>query len=291
MVAIVTIGRLLREGMERLKEANIPNPGLDAEVLLCNLLDVERIYLYMYPEREISEEIQKRFWIGIEKRAQHMPVQYIVNRQEFMGLDFWVEEGVLIPRADTEILVEKIIDIYKNNYYPRTVKIMDIGTGSGAIAVSLAKYIDNCIITAIDICPKALKVAAKNADFHRMKHKITFYSGNLFEPINKHDEYGTYDFIVSNPPYISESEIKTLGSNVRDYEPRLALDGGKDGLNFYRKITPEAERYLKKSGWLLFEIGYNQGKDVSKILNINGFKNIDILKDLAGLDRVAIGAT
>ncbi|MDI9477087.1 MAG: peptide chain release factor N(5)-glutamine methyltransferase [Natronincolaceae bacterium] len=291
MVTTVTIGHLLREGMERLKEANIPTPGLDAEVLLYNLLGVERIYLYMYREKEVSKEIQKEFWIGIEKRAKHMPIQYIVNRQEFMGLDFWVEKGVLIPRADTEILVEKIIDIYKSNYYPHTVRIMDIGTGSGAIAVSLAKYIDNCIITAIDICPNALKVAVKNADFHKVKHKIMFYSGNLFEPINKQDEYGTYDFIVSNPPYIPKSEIKTLGSNVKDYEPCLALDGGEDGLDYYKKITPEAKHYLKKGGWLLFEIGYSQGKDVSKILNINGFKNIDILKDLAGLDRVAIGAT
>ncbi len=288
---MVTIDRLLKEGTEKLTEANIVTAGLDAEVLLYNLLGVERAYLYMYREKEVSKEIQEKFWVGIEKRAKHMPIQYIVNRQEFMGLDFWVEEGILIPRADTEILVEKVINIYKNNYHPDMVKIMDIGTGSGAIAVSLAKYIDNCLIMAIDICPNALKVAAKNANIHKVKNKIEFYLGDLFSPIDKYDEYKTYDFIISNPPYISKSEINALESGVKDYEPHLALDGGDDGLDYYRKITSKAGDFLKEHGWLLFEIGYNQEKDVSEILNINGFRNIVVLKDLAGLDRVVLGRT
>lgn len=289
---MVTIGRLLREGAEKLLEADIPTPGLDAEVLLYNLLSVERIYLHMYREKEVSEEIQKKFWIGIEKRAKHMPIQYIVNRQEFMGLDFWIEEGILIPRADTEILVEKVMDIYESNYYPYKVKIIDIGTGSGAIAVSLAKYIDNCSIAAIDICPDVLRVAAKNADFHKVNDKITFYLGNLLDPVDRQEEYGTYNFVISNPPYIPERVIDTLDGGVRDYEPHLALDGGIDGLNFYRKITAEAKKFFKKDGgYLVFEIGHDQGKDVSKILEINGFKNIEVLQDLAGLDRVIVGAT
>ena len=288
---MVTIDRLLREGTKRLIEANITTARLDAEVLLYNLLGVERTYLHMYPEREVAEKTQREFRIGIEKRAKHMPIQYIVNRQEFMGLDFRVEEGVLIPRADTEILVEKVLDIYKDNYYPHMVKIIDMGTGSGAIAVSLAKYIDNCSITAIDTCSNSLKTAIKNADFHNVKDKITFYLGDLFDPIDKQYEYGTYDFVISNPPYIPRPVIGTLGSNVKDYEPHLALDGGVDGLDFYRKITAGAKNYLKKSSWLLFEIGHDQGKDVGKILNINGFKNIDVLQDLAGLDRVIVGET
>ena len=288
---MVTIDRLLKEGTEKLTEANIVTAGLDAEVLLYNLLGVERTYLYMYREKEVSKEIQEKFWVGIEKRAKHMPIQYIVNRQEFMGLDFWVEEGILIPRADTEILVEKVINIYKNNYHPDMVKIMDIGTGSGAIAVSLAKYIDNCLITAIDICPNVLKVAAKNANIHKVKNKIEFYLGDLFSPIDKYDEYKTYDFIISNPPYISKTEINALESGVKDYEPHLALDGGDDGLDYYRKIISKAGDFLKEHGWLLFEIGYNQEKDVSEILNINGFRNIVVLKDLAGLDRVVLGRT
>ena len=221
-----------------------------------------------------------------------MPIQYIVNRQEFMGLDFWIEEGILIPRADTEILVEKVMDIYESNYYPYKVKIIDIGTGSGAIAVSLAKYIDNCSIAAIDICPDALRVAAKNADFHKVNDKITFYLGNLLDPVDRQEEYGTYNFVISNPPYIPERVIDTLDGGVRDYEPHLALDGGIDGLNFYRKITVKAKKFFKKDGgYLVFEIGHGQGKDVSKILEINGFKNIEVLQDLAGLDRVIVGAT
>ncbi len=289
---MVTIGRLLREGAEKLLEADIPTPGLDAEVLLYNLLSVERIYLHMYREKEVSEEIQKKFWIGIEKRAKHMPIQYTVNRQEFMGLDFWIEEGILIPRADTEILVEKVRDISESNYYPLNVTIIDIGTGSGAMAVSLAKYIDNCSIAAIDICPDALRVAAKNADFHKVNDKITFYLGNLLDPVDRKEEYGTYNFVISNPPYIPERVIDTLDGGVRDYEPHLALDGGIDGLNFYRKITAEAKKFFKKDGgYLVFEIGHDQGKDVSKILEINGFKNIEVLQDLAGLDRVIVGAT
>ena len=289
---MVTIDRLLREGSKKLMEADIPTPGLDAEVLLYNLLGVERIYLHMYGEKEVPEEIQKKFWIGIEKRVKHMPIQYIINRQEFMGLDFWIEEGILIPRADTEILVEKVIDIYKNNYYPDMVKIIDIGTGSGAIAVSLAKYIDNCSIAAIDICPDALRVAAKNAHFHEVNNKVTFYLGDLLEPVDRREEYGTYNFVISNPPYIPKHVIDILGGGVRDYEPHLALDGGVDGLNFYRKITVEAKKFLRKdNGYLVFEIGHDQGKDVSKILDINGFKNIEVLQDLAGLDRVIVGAT
>ncbi|HZK56810.1 MAG TPA: peptide chain release factor N(5)-glutamine methyltransferase [Clostridia bacterium] len=288
---MVTIAQLLKEGTRELIRANVPAARLDAEVLLYNLLEVERVYLYMYREKQVPGEVQEKFWYGIKKRAKHMPIQYIVNSQEFMGLDFWVEEGILIPRADTEILVEKVLDIYKNNYHPEMVKIMDIGTGSGAIAVSLAKYIDNCTVVAIDIHPNALKIADKNADFHKVKDKIMFYSGDLFDPIDEQNEYGTYDFIISNPPYIPKFIIETLDSNVKDYEPRMALDGGDDGLDFYRKIAKEAKKYLKKDSWLLFEIGYDQKKDVSKILNINGFKNVDVFKDLAGLDRVIVGET
>ena len=209
-----------------------------------------------------------------------------------MGLDFWIEEGILIPRADTEILVEKVMDIYESNYYPLKVKIIDIGTGSGAIAVSLAKYIDNCSIAAIDICPDVLRVAAKNADFHKVNDKITFYLGNLLDPVDRQEEYGTYNFVISNPPYIPRRVIDTLDGGVKGYEPHLALNGGIDGLNFYRKITVKAKKFFKKDGgYLMFEIGHDQGKDVSEILEINGFKNIEVLQDLAGLDRVIVGAT
>lgn len=286
---MVSIGQLLREGTEKLQIAGISTPRLDAEVLLDDLLDVERIYLHMYPEREVSKKVQESFWCRIEKRTNHMPIQYIVNKQEFMGLDFKVEEGVLIPRGDTEILVEKVINIYENNYSPNKVKIMDIGTGSGAIVVSLAKYINNSLLTAIDISPKALDVAKKNASAHCVENRITFLEGSLFNPIHGKDEYKTYDFIISNPPYIPRAVVETLHPGVKDYEPRLALDGGEDGLDFYREITIVAKDYLKDEGWLLFEIGHDQGESVSRLLNINGFRKVEVLKDLAGLDRVVLG--
>ncbi len=287
---MVTIDGLLKEGTEKLVRANIASARLDAEVILYNLLNRDRIYLYMYREKEVDKQVEEDFWTGIEKRLNHMPVQYIVNKQEFMGLDFYVEEGILIPRPDTEILVEKVMDIYKNTYYNKQVRLMDIGTGSGAIAVSLAKYIDKCIVTAVDISPKALDIALKNASANRLDEKIKFCLSNLFDGLGQ-DEYKTYDFIISNPPYIPRDEVDKLDSNVKNYEPHLALDGGEDGLDFYRKITRGAKDYLKDRAWLLFEIGHDQGRDVSKILNINGYKNIFTLKDLAGLDRVVGGHT
>lgn len=286
---MVTIKQLLIQGTEKLKDAGMSTPRLDAEVLLYNLLNVERIYLHMHSEKEVSNETQKAFWEGIEKRRNHMPIQYIVNKQEFMGLDFRVEEGVLIPRGDTEILVEKVINVYEKNYFPNKVKIMDIGTGSGAIVVSLAKYINNSLLTAIDISPKALAIATQNANSNGVEKKITFHLGSLFNPLQGKDEYKTYDFIISNPPYIPKAVVETLDSGVKDYEPRLALDGGEDGLDFYREITKGAKDYLKEDGWLLFEIGYDQGEAVSQLLNVNGFNDIKVLQDLAGLDRVVFG--
>jgi len=286
---MVTVGQLLEEGTKRLSEVGVSTPRLDSEVLLYNMLDVERIYLIMYPDKEVSKEIEESFWSNIEKRANFMPIQYIVKNVEFMGLDFYIEEGVLIPRGDTEILVEKVIDIYEKEFSPNSVKIMDIGTGSGAIVVSLAKFITNSILTAIDISPKARTIASMNARLNCVENKITFHLGSLFNPIKGEDEYKTYDFIISNPPYIPRAVVETLDPGVKDYEPHLALDGGEDGLDFYREITIGAKDYLKEEGWLLFEIGYDQGKSVSELLNINGFKDINVLQDLAGLDRVVLG--
>lgn len=286
----LTIHDLLKEGSQRLKDENIASSRLDAELILCNLLDVDRVYLYMYREKEVVAGVREKFWEAIEKRADHMPLQYIVNKQEFMGLDFYLEEGILIPRPDTEILVEKVLEIYRDRYGPKRVKIMDIGTGSGAIAVSLARYIEDSRVTAIDICPRALELARKNAASNQVAGKITFHLGSLFQPIGR-EEYKSYDFIISNPPYIPSWEIPTLDRGVKDYEPSLALDGGEDGLDFYRHISKDSIDYLKEGGWLMFEIGYNQGKDVREILEINGFKNIRVFKDLAGLDRVVVGHT
>lgn len=286
---MVRVRDLIMKATERLKKVEIDTPKLDAEVLLSNLLEVDRIFFHMYPEKEVTKEIERKFWAWVEKRQKLMPVQYIVNKQEFMGLNFKVEEGVLIPRGDTEILVEKTIEIYKKEFSPDNVKIMDIGTGSGAIVVSLGKYIDNSNLTAIDISTKALNIAKENAKTHKVENKIRFLEGSLFDPIHEKDEYKTYDFIISNPPYIPKKLVNTLNSGVKDYEPHLALDGGEDGLDFYKAITVGAKEYLKNGGHLLFEIGHDQGEDLTQILNNNGFKHVEVVKDLASLDRVVLG--
>ncbi|MCC5912679.1 MAG: peptide chain release factor N(5)-glutamine methyltransferase [Clostridiaceae bacterium] len=286
---VITVREILQEAVQKFKAADIDTPQLDAEVILCHLLKLDRIKLHIYPEMEISREICQRYWENVEKRLNHMPVQYITKQQEFMGLDLLVEEGVLIPRGDTEVLVEKVIDLYNQHYAPGEIKLMDIGTGSGAIAVSLGHYIKDSQIYAIDISPKALEVAEKNRNYHELQDKITLLEGSLFAPLEGKDLKGTFDFIVSNPPYIPPEVVETLASNVKDYEPRLALEGGEDGLYFYREIVKLAPGFLKPEGWLAFEIGYDQGKTVQQLMKEAGFAAVEVIKDLAGLDRVVIG--
>ncbi|WP_026477354.1 peptide chain release factor N(5)-glutamine methyltransferase [Alkaliphilus transvaalensis] len=280
---------LLKEAIQKLKTIEIETPQLDAEVILCHLLKVERIHLHMYPEKEIPREICQLFWEAVEKRCNFMPVQYIVNQQEFMGMDFYVEEGVLIPRGDTEILVEEVINLYQEYYSPKPVKIVDIGTGSGAITISLAKLIKQSEVISIDISPKALQIAEKNALNLGVQEKIQFLEGSLFQPLEGKSYCNTLQFIVSNPPYIPRKVVEGLAPQVKDFEPWLALVGGEDGLDFYRQIINEAPMYLEDEGWLAFEIGYDQGEAVSMLMGKRGFKEVKIIKDLAGLDRVVLG--
>ena len=299
---MVTAKELLVEATERLKSREIGTPQLDAEVILCNLLEVDRVKLLIYPDMEISREICKKFWENVERRMNYEPIQYIVNRQEFMGLDLFVDKGVLIPRGDTEILVEKVLEVYGNEYAPEFVNILDIGTGSGAITVSLAKLIENCHVTSIDISPRALEIASKNAAIHGVEGKIDFLNGDLFGPLKDGDEDranpkegnseevgSKLEFIVSNPPYIPDRTIKSLSPQVKEHEPLLALVGGEDGLDFYRKIIDQSPDYLVQGGYLVLEIGYNQGKSVSSLMKERGFKDVEVIEDLASHDRVVIG--
>ncbi|SCX74846.1 peptide chain release factor N(5)-glutamine methyltransferase [Alkaliphilus peptidifermentans] len=286
---MTTVAELLKEAVNKFKSAGIETPQLDAEVILCNIMNFERIQLHIYPEREISQEICRKFWELVEKRLNRMPIQYIINRQEFMGLDFFVEEGVLIPRGDTEILVEEVIRLYGEFFKGTNGTILDIGTGSGAITVTLAILIKNSIVFSIDISHKALAIAKKNAKNHGVDHKINFLQGNLLDPLLNKGFEKTFHFIVSNPPYIPTETVKGLSSQVKDYEPELALDGGEDGLDFYRKIVNESPKYLINKGWLVFEIGYDQGEAVSRLMDEAGFSKVEIIKDLAGLDRVVKG--
>ncbi len=278
-----TIKEILLNGINVLKNAGIENANLDARAFLCNILDKDSIYLNIHKDDILNDKTIDLYMSYINRRSMDEPFAYITNSKEFMSLDFYVDKNVLIPRPDTEILVEYIIKYCENQ--KKHLKIIDLCTGSGAIAVSLANYIPNCTVTAIDISKSALEIAQKNAKTHCVTDKIDF---KLFDVLGDIKELGEFDIIVSNPPYISKEEILNLESNVRDYEPTLALDGGNDGLDFYRNIIKHSTNMLNSNGTIALEIGYDQANDVVKLLKLHSFDDIKILKDYSGLDRVII---
>lgn len=250
----------------------------ESEILIENFTNLKKIDLIINRNLEIDEIKVEKIKEKIELRKKNMPLQYIIGNQEFMGLKFKVNKHTLIPRQDTEILVEKLIEIFKD----KKCEILEIGSGSGAISISLAKMIKKSKVTSVDISKKALEISKKNAKLNNVFKKIDFIKSDVFEKIDK-----KFDLIVSNPPYIKSKEIKKLQKEVSMYEPKLALDGGKDGLNFYRNITSNAHKFLKQNGILAFEIGDNQSEDVKKIMN-DSFK-ITVYKDLQKIDRAIIG--
>lgn len=257
-------------------------------LILCKLLDVDKSYIYTYGEMEVSPSVVNKFLELMEKRLSGYPIQYILGEWEFMGLDFYLEEGVLVPRPDTEVLVEYIIGYIKRKYNGVGLNVLDLGVGSGAISLSIANYCKNSLVYGVDISDIAIKVANINKD--RLKlYNVNFFKGDLFEALEKIDPKVKFQIIASNPPYICKDEIEKLHTTVKDFEPRLALDGGVDGLDFYRKITPISKEFLTNNGLLIYEIGFEQGKAVEHILNLEGFKEVSILKDLQGLDRVVLG--
>ena len=285
---MVTIQKIIKEGLDILGDKDYLNPLLDVQLLLCYTLNVDKIYIYTHRDEVLDPEIVDKFYKLIEVRKKGYPLQYIIGHQEFMGLDFKVKEGVLVPRPDTEILVEGIIDKVNSGYFKNrdNVRILDIGTGSGAITLSLAYYIKNAMVYSIDISEDALKIAKENCENLDLTQRVTFLKGDLFKPLDAIKDFDKLDIIVSNPPYIPSKDIDHLQREVSQYEPRLALDGGVDGLDFYREIIDNSHKYLKSEGLLAFEIGYDQGKDLKKLLVDNKhFKNIEIKKDLSGHDR------
>ena len=277
----MTIRETIRKGMIILKNNNITEPNIKARLVMQYVLNKPRQYLLVYDTENLMLRQEVNYFKAIKKICEGIPVQHITNRQEFMKLVFYVDENVLIPRPDTEILVEEVIKIAKKI---NAKKILDLCTGSGAIAVSLAKYIEKSIITATDISPKALNVAKLNAKNNEVEDRITFIESDLFKNLKKEK----YDMIVSNPPYIKREILKKLNKDVQK-EPKLALDGGYDGLDFYRKIINEADEYLKFKGYLCLEIGYDQKEDVENLLKEQE-KYIDIYckKDLCDKNRVVI---
>ena len=275
----MTIKQAITKGMIMLKSNNVESPKLKARLLLQYVLDKPRQYIIVYDNKEIDKQQQWQYFVNIEKLTKGIPLQHITHRQEFMKMDFFVDENVLIPRPDTEILVEEVIKIAQKYNSPR---ILDLCTGSGAIAISLKKFVPNADITAVDISEKALEIAQKNAE--KLEAKINFVKSNLFDKLDNKK----FDIIVSNPPYIRKDEIKKLSEEVQK-EPKITLDGGEDGLDFYRIIAEQAINYLKTGSFLCFEIGYNQKNDVIKIIeDEQNYKNTYCKKDLYGNDRIII---
>lgn len=275
----MTIKQAITKGMIMLKSNNVESPKLKARLLLQYVLDKPRQYIIVYDNKEIDKQQQWQYFVNIEKLTKGIPLQHITHRQEFMKMDFLVDENVLIPRPDTEILVEEVIKIAQKYNSPR---ILDLCTGSGAIAISLKKFVPNADITAVDISEKALEIAQKNAE--KLEAKINFVKSDLFDKLDNKK----FDIIVSNPPYIRKDEIKKLSEEVQK-EPKIALDGGEDGLDFYRIIAEQAINYLKTGSFLCFEIGYNQKNDVIKIIeDEQNYKNTYCKKDLYGNDRIII---
>ena len=285
---------LLDKSISYLEKNNIIESKLIAEIVFSHVLEIDRMMLFTKYRNEIEDEKIEKIRYFIKKIGQEkFPVQYLLNEQEFFGRKFYVNKGVLIPRQDTEILVEKAIEILKNDTLKKNIseknsknrkKILDIGAGSGIIGISVALEIKDSYVLGIDISEKALETSEKNKEILNVKN-IKFLKSNLFENI----EFKEFDMIISNPPYISFNEVGIMSDDTLLHEPSDALFAENDGLYFYYEICQNALDYLADSGYLLFEIGYKQGNNVAEIMTSSGFKNVEVIKDLTGLDRVVVG--
>lgn len=266
-----------QKGEQLLEAAGVMDAKIDAWLLLEMVAKIDRSFYFMHINEEVDPEVLTEYERVVEKRAEHVPLQYITGEQEFMGMTFKVNSNVLIPRQDTETLVEEALKVIEPQ-----MEVLDLCTGSGCILLSILKNAPNVHGTGSDISKQALLVAKENARLHDLDAE--WVRGNLFDNVS-----GQYDVIVSNPPYIAQAELPMLMPEVLHFEPMQALDGGADGLDFYRSITAEAPQYLKENGYLFFEIGYDQGKAVQQLMQDAGFKDVTIRKDLAGNDRVVKG--
>ena len=277
----MTISDAIKKGMIELKNDNIEEPKLKSRLLMQYVLNETRQYVIVNDMENLEKNKEKQYFEGIKILKKGIPIEHITHQKEFMKLNFFVDKNVLIPRQDTEILVEEVIKIAKRI---SAKKILDLCTGSGAIAVSLAKYLPQTEITAIDISNDALKIAKKNAVSNNVENQITFISSDMFTNLNEEK----FDIIVSNPPYIKTNVIKKLDIQVKN-EPYIALDGGKDGLDFYKKIINESYQYLKCNGYLCLEIGFDQKFDVIELIeNAEKFEGTYSKKDLFDNDRIII---
>lgn len=296
----MSLDEALKEGTEILLEANVPNARNDAEMLLYHVAKINRAYRLAHGDEEVNitceDDKLKRYFELINRRAERIPLQHILGYQDFMGLRFYVNRDVLIPRFDTEILVEEAMKRINDG-----MTILDMCTGSGCILTSLIYYSNGCSGVYADISDLALKVAKKNAEvllkdkIEQSDIKLYYVNSDIFDSFTTLKNSGNseipllYDIIVSNPPYIETEVIDSLEEEVKGHDPIIALDGGADGLKFYREIIDKAQDFLTKSGTLIFEIGYNQGKAVSDYMKEKGYVNVEVIQDLNGLDRVVVG--
>ena len=265
--------------VDTLNKSGFAEAESDSRLIFEYIAGIDRVKLTLEGDRELEPGVEEKLKAALDKRLTHMPVQYITGYQNFMGLEFMVSKDVLIPRMDTETLVEEVLRLGLSN-----VRVLDICTGSGCILLSILKYVYGSSGVGVDISDGALGVAKANSE--ALGIDATFIKSDMFENIPKDERF---DIVVSNPPYIRSDVIGTLMSEVKDYEPLLALDGSEDGLKFYRIIADRAPEYLNNGGMLFLEIGYDQGAEVSALLSAAGFTDVEVIKDLSGLDRVVSG--
>jgi release factor glutamine methyltransferase len=283
----MTVLGLLNWSTSYLKDHGIENPRLNAELLLALSLHLNKEGLYAHLHDQLKEGEKGDLEKLIQRRISGEPLQYILEHQEFWSIDFKVDRRVLIPRPETELLVEQSLLILSGTSFQRILFVLEIGTGSGAIAIALAKEMKNIFLVATDISKGALALAMENAKSAGVQDQIEFVNGDLFGPFRPSKERKSFDLVLSNPPYIIRPEIGSLAKEVRDHEPTVALDGGEDGLEFYRSLISQAPFYLQGGGWLLLEIGQGQGRLVSELIEGGGnFLKTDCILDLSGIERV-----
>lgn len=278
----MTYRECYEKGSRILNEAGIEESTLDARLLLEAVCGTDRNDLLVHGEQPVAPEAEEKYLNWIRQRAEHIPLQQLTGEQDFMGLTFSVNEHVLIPRQDTEILVEEVLKELHDG-----MRVLDMCTGSGCILLSLLHYSNDCEGLGVDLSAEALEVAGRNVLKVLTPEKAEhahFLQSDLFEKVE-----GKFEIIVSNPPYIASAEVEKLMPEVRDHEPRMALDGTEDGLHFYRRIIEEAGKHLVSSGMLFFEIGYDQGQAVSELMRTEGYREVQVVQDYAGLDRVVLG--
>jgi release factor glutamine methyltransferase len=283
----MTVLETLNRTTNTLKIRQIGNPRLNAELLLAHSLNLTREGLYRNLHDQLKESEKETLEEMIQRRILGEPLQYILGHQEFWSVNFKVDPRVLIPRPETELLVEQSLLILSKTSFKRIPSVLEIGTGSGAVVIALAKEVKDIFLVATDISRQALVLAKENANSVGVRHQIIFVSGDLFGPLRPSNGRKPFDLILSNPPYIIHPEIASLAKQVRDYEPTIALDGGEDGLAFYRRIISQSPAYLEEGGWLLLEVGQGQSEMVSKLIEEGElFLRPQPIPDLAGIERV-----